>query len=165
MAKLILMCGIAGSGKSTFAKMHMDKVLDIYVSRDDIRFSLLTEEDEYFAVEDEVWTQYVAAINAGLRNGRTVWADATHLNKKARLKLLHAIYPTPEHIEVIYIKVPLQTALKQNAQREGLRRVPDEVIHRMWNSIEEPEFHEGKFSYDKIYIKQPDAIIRIKEEI
>ena len=165
MAKLIIMCGIAGSGKSTFVKKHMDPDLDIYVSRDEIRFSLLQESDDYFAVEDEVWIQYVAAINAGLRKGRTVWADATHLNKKARLKLLHALHPTPAEIEIIYVKVPLETALDQNELREGFAKVPEDAIRRMWKSIEEPEFHEGKFTYNKIYIKQPDMVIQIKEEI
>ena len=165
MAKLIIMCGLAGCGKSTFVKKHMDSDLDIYVSRDDIRFSLLKEGDDYFAMEDEVWIQYIAAINAGLRKGRTVWADATHLNKKARLKLLHALYPTPTEIEVIYIKVPLEIALDQNKRREGRAKVPEDAIYRMWNSIEEPEFHEGRFTYNKIYIKEPDAVIRIKEEI
>ena len=165
MAKLIIMCGLAGCGKSTFVKKHMDSNLDIYVSRDDIRFSLLKEGDDYFAMEDEVWIQYIAAINAGLRKGRTVWADATHLNKKARLKLLHALYPTPTEIEVIYIKVPLEIALDQNKRREGRAKVPEDAIYRMWNSIEEPEFHEGRFTYNKIYIKEPDAVIRIKEEI
>lgn len=165
MAKLIIMCGLAGCGKSTFVKKHMDSNLDIYVSRDDIRFSLLKEGDDYFAMEDEVWIQYIAAINAGLRKGRTVWADATHLNKKARLKLLHALYPTPTEIEVIYIKVPLEIALDQNKKREGRAKVPEDAIYRMWNSIEEPEFHEGRFTYNKIYIKEPDAVIRIKEEI
>lgn len=165
MAKLILMCGVPGSGKSTFVKKHMDEILDVYVSRDDIRFSLLQEGEDYFAHEDEVWVQYVAAIERGLRAGKTVWADATHLNSRSRLKLLHAIYPTPECIEVVHIKVPLETALEQNEKRVGtIAYVPRGQIRRMYAQMEPPEFHEGAFTYHKIYTKQPDTLIQVKEE-
>ena len=54
MAELILMMGIPGSGKSTWVKNHM-KSDDIYISRDEIRFSLLQPGDEYFSKEKEVW--------------------------------------------------------------------------------------------------------------
>ena len=50
---LYLMMGVAGSGKSTYAK-NILKDGDIYISRDEIRYSLLTEEDDYFAKENEV---------------------------------------------------------------------------------------------------------------
>lgn len=47
MANLILMCGVPGSGKSTWAKQHL-KPSDVYISRDEIRFSLVAENGRIF---------------------------------------------------------------------------------------------------------------------
>lgn len=39
--KLYIMCGCPGSGKTTYAKKYLINDNTVYVSRDDIRFSLL----------------------------------------------------------------------------------------------------------------------------
>ena len=48
MANIIMMCGIPGSGKSTYVENHRGEH-DLHVSRDLIRFSMLGEKEEYFA--------------------------------------------------------------------------------------------------------------------
>ena len=165
MSKLIIMMGCPGSGKSTLAKNYMNPTTEKYVSRDDIRFSMVREDEEYFAKEKEVFNLFVAEIEAGLRKDMTVWADATHLNKKSRLKLLHALYVQPDEIEIMFVDTPLDEALKRNMNREGTRSfVPESAIIRMYNSIEMPEFHEGKFTYDVIYIKRPNQKLVVKME-
>jgi predicted kinase len=138
---------------------------DTYVSRDEIRFSLVPEGEEYFSREDEVWKIFLYKISIALRNDKTVWADATHLNKKSRLKLLHNLHVEADEIEVVWIKTSLENALAQNELRSGTRTwVPCSAIERMFNALEEPEFHEGKFTYNKIYIIEPNKPIVIKEE-
>ena len=62
MAILYIMCGVPGSGKSTWAREHLTDN-DVYVSRDDIRFSFLKEGDDYFSKEDMVWDTIVKSIN------------------------------------------------------------------------------------------------------
>ena len=84
--KLYIMCGIPGSGKSTYAKTYLTNTL--YVSRDEIRFKLVKEDEDYFSKENEVFDTFIAKINEGLRQSLDVVADATHLNSKSRLKLL-----------------------------------------------------------------------------
>ena len=69
MKCLYVMCGVPGSGKSTFIKNHLFDFVEsedyvVVVSRDDIRFSLLNtdeaiSEDKYFSKEDEVWEKYI----------------------------------------------------------------------------------------------------------
>lgn len=151
MSKLIMMVGIPGSGKSTW--LYQNKKIDEFiVSRDTIRFTLLQENDDYFSKEDEVWEIYVARIESLLKAGATVYADATHLNHGARLKLLKALDIIPDEIEVIYFKVPLEVAQERNAQRAGRAYVPPEAIAKMYRALEEPKRHEGIFTYNKIYI-------------
>lgn len=165
MSKLIIMMGCPGSGKSTIAKNYMDPALEKYVSRDDIRFSIVGEDEEYFAREKDVFREFVAAIESGLLEDKTVWADATHLNKKSRLKLLHALYTKPDEIEIFFVDTPLDVAIQRNMNRAGTRAfVPESAIERMYSSIEIPEFHEGEFTYDVIYIKRPEQKLIVKLE-
>ena len=163
MSKLMIGMGAPGAGKSTWIKDHMEPY-DVYISRDEIRFSLLADGDDYFSREDEVWALYIQTIELNLNKGATVWVDATHLNRRSRLKLLHALWHKPDEIEVVYFKVPLEVALERNEQRAGRAYVPPQAIEKMYRSIEEPEFHEGRFTYNRIYVINENGKIEIKEE-
>ena len=89
--KLYLMCGVPASGKSYFAEKHMDEEKDVYISRDQVRFEMVPETDEYFSREKEVYEEWIKRIAWALNAGFNVWADATHLNKKSRAKTFHAL--------------------------------------------------------------------------
>ena len=142
MRKLILMMGVAGAGKSTWIKQNYPDVVP--VSRDAIRFEILDEKGgEYFDHEDEVFNSFIRQIIGSLAVDEVTIADATHLNRKARLKVLSRVRKYADEVEVIWIRVPLETALKQNAMRSGRAKVPNDVIKRMYSSIERPEDNEG----------------------
>ena len=170
MKRLVLMMGVSGAGKSTYIKQMAPILFGAhdykYVSRDEIRFKLLEEEGEktYFGVENKVWGKWVHKIKTGLEDYGTVIADATHLTKGSRLKLIKALDIKPEEIWVIWVDAPLATCLAQNAQIEGLARVPEEVIRNMYEGLEPPHYKEGKVVYDKILIKHPNSIETLKEE-
>lgn len=135
---------------------------DEHVSRDEIRFALLQPGDEYFAKEDECWRQFIGRIEEGLRNGTTVYADATHLSRGSRLKLLKALKVIPSAIDVIYFKVPLEVAQERNAQRAGRAFVPPEAVEKMYHALEEPKWHEGIYTYSKIYIIDENGKVEVK---
>ena len=87
---LYISCGIPGSGKSTFLKSHIAPTERI-VSRDEIRFSLLKEGEEYFSHEDEVWDIFIHTIADSINNGINTYADATHLTQKSRSALFYQL--------------------------------------------------------------------------
>lgn len=146
--KLILMMGIPGSGKSTWLKTHKSDT-DIIVSRDEIRFELLKDEEEYFSHEDEVWETFIHTIIFHLQHGRTVYADATHLNQASRAKVLQEVAMYAEEIQCIWLNTLLETALSRNALREGRALVPTKVIRNMYRNMQDPQLSEG---FDKIII-------------
>lgn len=150
MGDLYIMMGVPGSGKTTFAKKLVeDKPNTVRVSRDDIRFSLLKKGDEYFAKEKEVFKTFTEIIDKYLMEGKNVIADATHLNRRSRQKLLNGLKVKPERVLVIYKKVPIAIALKQNDLRKGTKSyVPKEVIRRMYFSLETPTVDESDFYYE-----------------
>lgn len=147
MSTLYILCGISGSGKTTWAHEFINKHSeeDIrYVSRDEIRFSLLKDDEDYFAHEKEVYEKFVGTITQTLIDGFDIIADATHLNKFSRKKLTDAIDNIFSNYEIKYVvfKTPVNTCCERNAHREGRARVDNSVIIGMRRSFKEPTIYE-----------------------
>lgn len=141
--KLIILSGCPGSGKTTYAKRYL-KDID-YISRDEIRFKIVKEDEPYFSKEEAVFNTFVDEINKRLRAGVDVIADATHLNPKSRLKLLSCLDldKNKTQVEVYFLDTPLDICLARNEQRIGTRSyVPRGQLRRMFFSIVAPNFEE-----------------------
>ena len=164
MQRLILTCGVPGAGKSTWAHVYAEQDFGnrIVVSRDSIRFAMVSEDEEYFSKEKAVFREFVAQIKEGLRREYDVIADATHLNPTSRLKLIRALnLPYSVNVEVAVIMSDLDTCLKQNELRKGTRSyVPEGVIRNMHDTFVTPEYDEIPQGYDVIHFIYP----REKEE-
>jgi predicted kinase len=155
MKHLFLMCGIAGSGKSTYLSKIKNAAV---ISRDEIRFSLIGDFDDYFAKEDKVFATFIQKIQEAIDNNEgpnEIYCDATHLTKKSRDKVLNALDLTNvENITVLVVRPSLSEALRRNALRSGRRYVPPYVIRRMWAQFERPEEDENRI-FDVKYVEVP----------
>lgn len=157
---LWLMCGAPGSGKTWFAKNKLMKDSNWdYISRDEVRFSMVKDDEEYFSHETAVFNAFVGKITFALEYGNdNIIADATHLNWGSRHKLLKALekYISLENVDVIpvVIEAKLKNTLERNKLRDGRARVPEDVIKRMLKSMSDPEKDPYKYT----------AIMRIKNE-
>lgn len=142
-----IMSGIPGCGKSTWSRKFTAEHDNIVrVSRDEIRFSLLADGEDYFAHEDEVIATFYAEINEALAAGHDVIADATHISEKALKQTLRAIKADCERTLVSF-RVPLKVCLSRNAGREGRACVPDHIIKSMARSKSKLDagLKQGKF--------------------
>lgn len=157
MKELIILSGVPGSGKSTDVKNMIKKGYPAtIVSRDEIRFELLAEDDEYFSKEREVWLSYINQIRQKLSSGRSVIADATHLSAGSRRKLINALGKDilkDVSIAVWFYEKPLETCLLQNELRKGRAYVPPKVIEKMYADLEYPDLETEEYI---------DSIIRIR---
>lgn len=162
MNTLHILMGTPGSGKSTWIQNHLDEHT-VWISRDDVRFSMVAEDEEYFSKEKQVFKEFIRRIDNALENGYNVFADATHLNKASRNKLLRAVnHELALNIDVIWIKTDLEECIRRNDNRKGTRSfVPRSVIRRMFNQIEKPEFEEG---FNTIYIVEDNKPIQMYKE-
>lgn len=142
MATLYVMIGVPGSGKSTFIQQHVKGAA--HVSRDQIRFSIINDTDDYFAKEKKVFKQFCQAINFNLAEGRDVYADATHITKGSRRKLLSNVRGY-DKLEAIYINTSLDNCIKHNNFRDHNTRayVPESVIKDRYKKLEAPSLDEG----------------------
>lgn len=149
---LWLMAGLAGSGKSTYAKTYAQTHNDVVVvSRDDIRFRYIDNQKDYFKAEKTVFKEFIKEIQQALDEGHeVVIADATHLSNGSRVKTLNAL-KLDEDIEVdlIVVNTPIELAKERNSLRTGLRRVPDDVIDSMAATFSWSE-NDSNFDYIKV---------------
>lgn len=147
---LYILCGCPGCGKTTWANSFIASReiynIDIrYVSRDEIRFSILKDGEDYFAHEDEVFRKFVGTIYQTLVDGFDVIADATHLNQKSRAKLIRGIDGRGKvDYDIIYVSfnIPYKVCKERNAQRTGRALVPDETLEQMYRQYREPRATE-----------------------
>ena len=143
MADLYLMCGIPGSGKSTFLKNRVKKNNTTIISRDKIRFLIVKPDEEYFSHEDEVLEIFWKQINEALTTGKNVFVDQTSLTPRARKWLLQHVTGYT-YANLIWIDETLETCLERNEERRGTRAyVPRSVVRRMYNQFIEPSLDEG----------------------
>lgn len=140
--------GTPGSGKSTWIKNNKDKYLGKtkVVSRDEIRFAFVAEDEDYFSKEKEVYREFIHQIKEGIsEHYNNIFVDATHFNRGSRTKLLRSLGPSLKGVEVnaIVIRPSLKITLAQNAQREGRKFVPEDIIKSYYNTFEMPSEEEG----------------------
>lgn len=140
---LVMMVGVPGVGKSAFIKENF--TLANVVSRDAIRFSLVSEDEEYFSKEKEVYQVFVSEIKKSLENNFLTVVDATHINCASRTKLLRALGKSLKGVKVtaVVLLADIETILKQNANRTGRELVPEEAVMRMANNFDPPRLEEG----------------------
>lgn len=143
---LWIMCGAPASGKSYIAKNVLMRPSGWkYISRDEIRFSMLSDEDDYFVKEPHVYKRFVHEIKCAFDNTDIydVIADATHLNWASRKKLLYALGQDKKkkdwNIIPVFITCDYETMKFRNKERSGRACVPEDVMINMVRKLSNPK--------------------------
>lgn len=157
MTRLFLTVGCPSSGKSTYIRENVDTLFEnpTIVSRDEIRFSLLEDEDDYFKKEKEVFRLFVQKANEAIAAGGDVILDATHITKKSRNKILSQLNlnGVAEVVGLVF-DTPLEECLRTNEQRKGRAYVPSSVIEQMYSQIEKIDLGFDKYFTRVIFIRR-----------
>ena len=149
MARLYMMVGLPGSGKS----YHANKMDDVYVvSSDAIRKELFGDENDQDH-NNEVFNEVNKRIYSYLKQDVDVVYNATNLSRKRRRAFLKTL-PEGTLKYALVMCTDYDVCLKNNNSRD--RHVPEDVIRRMFTRMTIPTeaIPEG---FDHIsYIRHPD---------
>jgi predicted kinase len=133
MAKMYLMCGCSGAGKTTFSKVFAEEYGLKYLGIDD--FYALVNGDECLHTNTfDVWIEFYKAIHEAEVNDIDVIIDTNAITKSHREQFIEW-FPTFEH-HLIYIEASETLRKKNNMSRR--RQVPDDVMDRMTALLEKP---------------------------
>ena len=148
--KLIMLVGIPGSGKTTYAKEYTQIHSNvIHLSSDSVRSELYGDESTQGDPAKVFGLMQKRAVDA-IRSGKSVLYDATNMTRKDRAGIIAAC-PRHAQIEAHVIWAPIETCIERDANRE--RTVGRIVIDKMLKRFQAPYYDEG---FDDINIIRPD---------
>lgn len=163
MNKIIILVGISGSGKSTFAKGYVKNHLDtVIISRDTIRMSLFGFNEETYGdyYKDDITERekivtnfFNSQVRYALEKGLDVIADNTHLNKS----YIYAYKQFGVPFEVRVFDVNLDVCIQRDFER--IKSVGGDVVNKQYKSFKkllDSDFREEVLKYN-------DEIINIYE--
>lgn len=139
--KLILLVGIPGSGKTTYANKHIRKhpKTTVHLSSDKIREELYGDESIQGNPAEVFSLMQKRAVEA-LNDGNDVIYDATNITRKDRASII-SICPKFVHIECHIIWLPIHNCINRDATRK--RTVGQAVIDKMLKRFQAPYYDEG----------------------
>jgi protein phosphatase len=118
---LVLMIGIAASGKSTFAGRWFAPTA--VLSSDRMR-AMITDDPATQGATDDAFDLLHRILEMRLRRGRLTVVDATNVEDWARAQLLDLARRHQRPAVAIVLDVPLAIALERNALRAAPRPPP-----------------------------------------
>lgn len=151
---LILLVGIPGSGKTTYAEKYIEEHYNtIHLSSDKIRAELYGNEDTQGNPNDVFSLMQSRAVEA-LNNGQSVVYDATNVTRKDRAGIISAC-PKFVKIECHIVWAPIETCIERDTARE--RTVGNGVIDKMLKRFQAPYYDEGIDEIKVIFPNEFDA--------
>ena len=130
---LVLLVGIAASGKSTFAERHFGPTQ--VLSSDSLR-AMITDSPSAQGATDDAFDLLHRILAMRLRRGRLTVVDATNVEDWARTELVAAARRHRRPVVAIVLDVPLPVALERNASRAA-PRPPPAVIRRQHHWLQD----------------------------
>ncbi len=138
MNTLYVMCGVPGSGKSTYTSKLREKNV-LVISTDEIRKELTGSEEDQSA-NAKVFELAYRRTKEALSSGKSVCFDATNTSARARADVLACAGENVRKI-CVCMRTDKETCLYRNEHRS--RKVPEEVILRMFQNFQKPTRKEG----------------------
>jgi len=149
---LVVLCGPAGSGKSTWAAKHFSPTQ--VVSSDECR-ALVFDDPADQSVSGHAFEVMHFIIGKRLALGRLTVADATNLERKHRKTLLNVAQRFHFNTAAIVFDIPVETCLSRIAARR--RKVPQDALMNQHRLLTETLRTIDKEGFTHVYVLDEDA--------
>ncbi|OPX88806.1 MAG: Bis(5'-nucleosyl)-tetraphosphatase PrpE (asymmetrical) [Pelotomaculum sp. PtaB.Bin104] len=150
---LLILCGTAGCGKSTFACRYFNEAM--VVSSDRCRL-LVGDSETNMAASREAFQLFRFTIERRLSLGRFTVADSTALTSQARRELLRIGRKYGFHVTLLIFNIPAEVCLARNAGRE--RRVICTEMARMQKKLQHTLQVAGSEGFDQVHVLSEEAL-------
>lgn len=157
---LVVLCGPAGSGKSTFARKHFRETA--VVSSDRCR-AMISDSESNIGVSPEAFEVFHHIIDLRLRHRRLTVADSTALRLEARRDLLQLARRHGVPAVIIIFDVSAARAYAHDTRRA--RKVGRPVIREQWERLQEALRAVPQEGFDEIHILGEDEVAATAVEI
>lgn len=144
---LVMMVGLAASGKSTYANHLAEDIGATVFSSDALREEMFGDIN-YQGNNQKLFQELHKRIKNCLKSGKNAIYDATNLNSKMRKAFLNELTKIPCEKKCIIMATPFEQCIDNNSNRD--RKVPEDAMWRMSKSWQTPALFEG---WDSIEIR------------
>lgn len=158
-----MLIGLPGSGKSCYANnLLLEDDKSVIISSDALRKEVYGDE-KVQGDSDKIFAKMLDRSKHWLNLNHHVIYDATNMTSKHRRAVLQALSKFACEKIAVFMATPYITCLARNDART--RKVPEEVIRRMYMNFDVPCIQEG-FDFVKIIyppdlaFKQPAKVVR-----
>lgn len=151
MYEVILMVGVAGSGKSTYVNTLLDTLADDIelISTDRLRGEFGTGEDDQSVSRFVFLEAERRLIQALTSHTNYVIIDAMNLTRKSRKRFVNIARQFGYEITAYCMATPLTDCLRRNEIHH--RKVPGDIIVNQYHRLKFPEVGE----VDCVFIIKP----------
>jgi protein phosphatase len=149
---LLVLCGPAGSGKSTWASKYFSPTQ--VVSSDECR-ALVFDDPANQSVSAHAFDLLHFIIEKRLALGRTTVADATNLKREHRRTLIQIARRFRFNVVAIVFDVPVEACLSRNSARR--RKIPQDALLNQHTLLEKTLRTIDKEGFNKVYRLNEDT--------
>jgi len=165
---LVVLVGVSGSGKSTFARTHF-KPTEV-VSSDFCRGLVADDENDQSATPDAFDVLHYI-VGTRLRRGLLTVVDATNVQQQARASLVKLARSHDVLVDAIVVDVPEAVAVERNRQRPDrahlVQHSGSHVVSRQHRDLTRSLRRLGKEGFRRVHVlhgtDQVDAVEIVRE--
>ncbi|KPU45895.1 Bis(5'-nucleosyl)-tetraphosphatase PrpE [Oxobacter pfennigii] len=157
---LIVLCGIAGCGKSTFALKNFK---DTEVVSSDRCRALVSDDEENMEVSKEAFELFYYIIKKRMNLKKLVVADSTAVSHEARRKLLDLAEDNNYYSILLAFDISTEIAIERNNLRQ--RKVSRYVIEKQYAAFLKSLKSVENEGFDKVIVLNENDADDFKHEI
>ena len=152
---LVILVGISGSGKSTFAARHF---LPTQVVSSDICRAIVSDDEFNQAATPDAFALLEFIVATRLRRGLLTVVDATNVQKADRAKLIQVARNNDALVDAIVLEVPEAVAEARLTARNAGRPADAQVIRRQSRDLARSRKSIRKEGFRRVHFLEPAPV-------